>query len=94
MFYETIQKKAKKDFRFLGCVMYTIIDKLFWIDYLACQLKTISEVCVDGKYLVNYFNEFFGIGIPDVLMKLLSCHCFTKNIKYIVVLKSPRRILE
>ena len=51
-------------------------------------------MCVNGKYLVRYFNEFLGIGIPDLLMKLLSCHSFTKNTKYSVILKCPTRILE
>ena len=49
---------------------------------------------MDGKYLVKYFNGCLGIGIPDLLKNLLSCHGFTKNIKSIVVLKCSRRILE
>ena len=49
---------------------------------------------MDGKYLVKYFNKFLGIGIPYLLMNLFSCHVFTNNIKYIVILKCPRRMLE
>ena len=51
-------------------------------------------MCVDGKYLGKYFNEFLGIGIKYLLMNLLSCHGFTNNIKYIVILKCPSRMLE
>ena len=40
------------------------------------------------------FNRILGIGISDMLMKLLPCHGFSKNIKYIVILKCPKRMLE
>ena len=49
---------------------------------------------MDAKYLVKYFNELLGIGITYLLMNLLLCHGFTKNIKYIVILKFPKRMLE
>ena len=49
---------------------------------------------MDDKYLVRDFNKFLGIGIPYLLMNLLSCHGLTKNIKYIVILKCPKMILE
>ena len=49
---------------------------------------------MDGKYFVNDFNEFLGIDILDLLMNLLSCHGFKKNIKSIVILKCSRRMLE
>ena len=78
----------------LSCVIYNIIDSYVCIDYLYCQLKTLSEICVDGKYLVKYFNKFLGIGIPYLLIKIFFCHGFTKNIKSIFVLKCPRRKLE
>ena len=49
---------------------------------------------MDGKYLVKYFNKFLGIGIPDLLMNLFLCHGLKKNIKYIFILKYPKRMLE
>ena len=35
-----------------------------------------------------------GIGIPDLLMKLMSCHVFLKNINPIVILKYLKGMLE
>ena len=35
-----------------------------------------------------------GIGIPDFLMNLMSCHGFLKNKNPVVVLKFPKRMLE
>ena len=61
MFHETIHTKARKYFIVLICVIYTIIDYSICIKYLACQSKQLSKICVDGKYLVKYFNEFMVI---------------------------------
>ena len=94
MFDDMIHTKANKYFRVLSCVIYTIIDNYVCIDYISCQLKKLSEICVYGKYLVKYFNELFGIGIPYLLTNLLLCHGFTNNIKCIVLLKCPRSVLE
>ena len=94
IFYETRNKNAMKYFRLLSCVMYTIIDNYVCIDYLACQSNKLSVICMDRKYLGNSFNKFFGIGIPYLLMNLLSCHGLTKNISYTVILLCPLRMLE
>ena len=39
MFYETRQKKSKKNSKVLSCVMYTIISNYFCIDYLGSERK-------------------------------------------------------
>ena len=49
---------------------------------------------MDSKYVEKYFNIILGIGIPYLLMNLLSCHGFLGDIKSIVVLKCPKRMLE
>ena len=40
------------------------------------------------------FDRILGMGIPDLLMNLMSCHGFLKNVNSIVILKYPKRILE
>ena len=40
------------------------------------------------------FNKILGIGIPDLLMNLMSCHNFLKNKNSVVVLKCPKSMLE
>ena len=42
MVYEMRHKNATKSFRILSCFIYNIIDKYFYIDYLACQIKAIK----------------------------------------------------
>ena len=89
MFYET-RKHPKKAFKVLSCVIYTIIGNYVCIDYSACEWKKLSEQPVD----IGSYDKIFGIGIPDLLMNLMSCNIFIKNINPIVILKYPKRILE
>ena len=60
--------------------------------------KKLSEITVgskeDSKHEDKCFNIILGIGIPDLLMILMSCHLFLKNINYVVLLKGPKRMLE
>ena len=42
----------------------------------------------------KYFNRIMGIGISYLLMKLLLCNGFSKNVESIVILKFPKRMLE
>ena len=42
----------------------------------------------------NVLPLILVIGIPDLLMNLISCHGFLKNINSVVVLKCPKRMLE
>ena len=98
MFYETIGDNPKKYFRLLSCVIYTIIKNYVFIYYITFLLKKIIEITVGSwggsTYGDKTFNIILGIGIPDLLMNLIFCHGFLKNINYIVILKFPKRILE
>ena len=40
------------------------------------------------------YDKLFGIGIPDVLLNMLSCHGFLKNNDSIVIFKCPNRMSE
>ena len=96
MFYET--RSDKKAYRVLSCVICTIIKNYVCNDYLACKPKIISEIPVGSgggsKHGDKSSDRILGIGIKDLLMNLMSCHGFSKNIKYVVILKCPKRKLE
>ena len=47
-----------------------------------------------SKHGDKRFDRILGIGIPDLLMNLMSCHGFLKNINSVVILKFPKRMLE
>ena len=81
----------------LSCIIYTIIKNLcvFWLSIFS--IKTLSEI-IDGykegsKHGDKSFNRLLGIGIPYLLMKLMSCHGFSKNINSVVILKFPKKML-
>ena len=97
MFYET-RKNPKKFSKVLSCVIYKIISNYVCIDYLCYESKKISEQTIDFvggfKHENKSYNKILGIGIPDLLMDLMSCHRFLKNINPIVILKFPKRMLE
>ena len=40
------------------------------------------------------FYGILGIGTPDLLINLMSCHGFLKNINSVVILKCPKMMLE
>ena len=46
-------------FRFLSCVIYTIIENYFCIDYIACKQNQLSDICKDRKYL-DLFIKMLG----------------------------------
>ena len=40
------------------------------------------------------YDNLFGIGIPDILLNMLSCHGFLNNNESIVIIKFPNRMSE
>ena len=96
MFYVT-RKNSKKAFKVLSCVIYKITSNYVCID-LACEYKFLSELPVGTgggfKHGNKSYDRILGIGIPDLLMNLVSCHGFLKNKKSVVILKCPKSMLE
>ena len=82
----------------LSCVIYTIIDKYVCIDYLFTEKKKISDfkiACTGSrKHDGMDYNNLFGIGIPDLLINMLSCHGFLKNDDSVMILKCTNRMSE
>ena len=58
----------------------------------------LSEIPVGSrggsKNIEKRFDKIQGIGIPDLLMTLMSSHGFQKNINSVVILKCPKSLLE
>ena len=62
------------------------------------SIKKISEIPVGyggvSKHGDKRFDRILGIGIPDFLISLMSCHRFLENLNSVVILKFPKGILE
>ena len=82
----------------LSCVIYTIISNYVCIEYLASESKTFIELLVDSgggyKNEEKSYDKILGLGIPDLLMNLMSCHGFLKNKDLVVILKCPKKMFE
>ena len=74
------KKKPKKVFKVLSCVIYTIISNYDFIDYSGSESIFLSEIGLGSGGRFKHFNKNYdkilGIGIPDLLMNLMSCHGF------------------
>ena len=80
MLYENRKKNTRKMFKVLSCVIYTSIRKYVCIDYLGSDRSKLSDLRlgVSGRYK-NFDTDYYNvleIGIPDLLLNLLSCHGF------------------
>ena len=93
-----VGKIIRKLFRVLSCVIYTNIDKYVCIDYLGpkkTKLIDLRLVCTGlNKHNGTDYEKLLGIGIPDLLLILFSCHGFLKNNDSVVILKCPNRMSE
>ena len=79
IFYENNGLKPKKLYRVLSCVVYALIDNYFCIDYISCQPKTLRSISSKPTFEQTNFNILLGIGIPELLLNLVSCHGFMKK---------------
>ena len=60
--------------------------------------KKLSELGLGSggsfKHVNKSYDNILGIGIPYMLINLMSQHGFLKNKDYVVILKCPKRIFE
>ena len=79
MIYENNGEIPKHLYRVLSCVVYTLIYNYVCIDYMPCQSKTLSDILYNTTFKDTSFDILLGIGIPELLMNLVSCHGLTKK---------------
>ena len=98
IFYDNRKKFTRKMFRVSSCVIYTIIGKYVFIDYLGSDKSKLSDLRlgVTGTYKCfdTDYDSVLGIGIPDILLNCFSCHGFSKNNESIVILKCTHMMSE
>ena len=77
--YENSGKDTRIVYRVLSCGSYALIDNYVCIDYLPCQSKTLSEISRNPTFKDTSFKLLLGIGIPELLLDIVSCHGFNKK---------------
>ena len=78
----------------LSCVVYTLIDNYVCIEYLSCQSKTLSTISCNPTFEDTNFNILLSIGIPELLLDLVSCHGFMKKQNSTVMLNCRTRLIN
>ena len=67
-------------------------------DYLGTEKNKTSDLKIgytlSSKHDGMDYTKLLRIGIPDLLLNILSCHGFLKNDDSIVILKCPNRMSE
>ena len=86
MIHETAEITIRKVYRVLSCVVYTLIHNYVCIYYLSCQPKTLCGISKNPTFKEKYFNLLLGIGIPELLLNLVSCHGFMLKSRSTVIL--------
>ena len=77
-----------------SCVVYTLIENNVYIDYLSCQSKTLSAISYKPVFKDTSFNILLVIGIPELLLNLVSCHGFIKKPNSTVILNFRTRLIN
>ena len=71
-------------YKVIGAVMYNIIDKYICLDYLGLLQENLSKH--DNNFKKTKFKNLSGLGIPEILMSIVSCHIFVKSSILTVIL--------
>ena len=94
LIYENNGENPKKMYRVLSCVVYTLIYYYVCIGYLPCQLKTLISISCNPTFKNTCFNILLGIGIPELLLNLVSFHVFMKEQNSTVILNLQTPLIK
>ena len=94
MFYGNNGVNPKKKSRLLSCVIYSLIENYFCIDYLSCQPKTLIIISSNRIFKQTSFNILIFIGIPELLLNIEYCHGFMKKANESVILNLCVRLVN
>ena len=83
---ENSGKNIRKVYRVLSSVVYNIIKNYICIDYLSCKSKTLCGISKNPVFKETSFNLLFSIGIPELLLNLVSSHGFMMKYNLTVTL--------
>ena len=79
MIYDNNGGNAKIVYIVLSCVVYNLKENYVCIYFLSCQSKTLCDISSNPPFNEPSFNLILGIGIPEMLLNLVSCHGLMKK---------------
>ena len=81
-------------FKVLSSIVYCIMYNLICVDYLCC---TKTKLCIVSKgqlFENRTYNSVSGIGIPEILMNIISCRGFLNNTQSDVILSCRSKSVD
>ena len=84
--YENNGKDIKTVYKVLICVVYTLIENYVCIEYLSCQSKTLCDISSNSIFKETSLNLLLDIGIPELLLNIVSCSGFMNKSNSTVIL--------
>ena len=94
MIYENNVEIPWKFYRVLSCVFNPPIYTYDCADYLSCQSKILSNISINPSFKEKSFNLLLGIGIPELLLNLVSCNGFIKKPNSTLILNLRSRLIN
>ena len=94
MICENNGKEKRKMYRVLSFVVYSLIENCVCIDYLPCQSKILCGISRNPTFKETSLNLLLGIGIPELLLDLVSCHGFMTESNSTVILNWRSRLIN
>ena len=64
-------------YKVIGAVLYNIIDNYICIYFMGLLQDKMSKH--NNRFEKTKFNDFYGLGIPEILINIMSCHGFYKS---------------
>ena len=86
IFYKSKTENSIKVYKVYSIVLYFDIDNYVCIDNLCCHPKKVSNISSDKRFEKASYNILLFIGIPGVLMNLVSCHGFLEKSNFTLIL--------
>ena len=71
-------------YKVIGGPIYTIIDNYICLDYLVLIQEKFPKH--DNNFENTRFKDFSRLGIPEILMNIISCRGFSKSSVLTVIL--------
>ena len=70
-------------YKLIGYIIYSFIDNFLCLDYLDTAKQKFSAY---ENMCELFFNEFYGLVIPEIMINIISCNSFKKWTTSILVL--------
>ena len=70
-------------YKLIGSIIYSFIDDFLCLDYLDTAQQNFSAY---ENMCELFFNEFYGLVIPEIMINIISCNSFKKWTTSILVL--------